>query len=51
MRFALSNVEVKMDSTYLDLVIALAPTINSFSEVACAYLMYRIAILAARTPS
>ncbi len=40
-----------MNSNYLDLVIAIAPSINSFSEVACAYLMYVIAVLAARIPS
>lgn len=40
-----------MNSTYLDLVIALAPSINNFSEVACSYLMYRIAVLAARITS
>lgn len=40
-----------MNSNYLDLVIALSPSINSFSEVACTYLIYRIAVLAARIPS
>lgn len=51
LRFSYNFAEVKMKLTYLDLLIAFAPSINSFSEVACAYLKYRIAVLAARIPS